>query len=296
VLGALAASWYFANRGETVEAEEVPEVVGLQRDDAERRIEDRDFETEAKQVDSRRPAGEVIAQRPDPGTVYGEGGIVVIAVARSPSVVEVPDVVGLRTAVALSRLRAGGLNPRTQVVQSRRPRGIVLRQIPAAGTEVPKNSAAVVIVSGGQRLAVVPDVIGLSAAEATRRLTRAGFRTEVGEAPGGPAGVRTQEPGAGTRAERGSVVRIRVSTDHTTRTTTTVMTTTTPARATVPDTVGQDEATATSTIEGAGFRVRVQNRTVNDPSQNGIVLQQSPPAGSTAAPDSTVTITVGRLR
>jgi beta-lactam-binding protein with PASTA domain len=202
----------------------------------------------------------------------------------------------LRVGRALARLRAAGFTARAQGVRSRRPEGIVVRQVPAPGTEVPRSSAVVVLVSAGQRLAVVPDVIGFSAAEATRRLTRAGFRTEVGEAPGGPAGVRTQNPLAGTRAERGSVVRIRVSTDQTRTTTTVTTTTTSPARATVPDTVGQDEGTAVSTIEGAGFRARVLERPVSDPAEDGIVMRQSPAGGAPATRGSTVTITVGRLR
>ena len=73
VLGALAASWYFANRGDTVDADEVPNVVGLQRPDAERRLDERGFETEAKPVDSRRSPGTVIAQRPEPGNDVREG-------------------------------------------------------------------------------------------------------------------------------------------------------------------------------------------------------------------------------
>lgn len=298
VLGALAASWYFSNRGETVDAHEVPNVVGLQRDDAERRIEAREFEVEVKQVDSRRTAGQVLAQRPSSGTTYGEGGIVVISVARSPSVVEVPDVVGLRTAVALSRLRAAGLTPRAQAVQSRRPKGIVLRQVPVAGTEVPKQSAAVVVVSAGPQLADVPDVVGMTTEEATAQLTQAGFRTRVQRVVGTePEGtVIAQDPPGGTRAQRGRVVRIDVSRGQTQTTTTVVTETTTPSQATVPGTVGQDEAAARSAIEGAGFLVRVVDRTANDPSQDGIVLQQSPPGGSRAAPGSTVTITVGRLR
>jgi beta-lactam-binding protein with PASTA domain len=296
VLAGLAASWYFAVRDETVDAEKVPNVVGLQRDDAERRLEERDFETERKPVDSRRPAGEVIAQRPNPGTLYGEGGIVVISVARSPSEVEVPDVVGLRTQVALSRLRSAGLNPRAQAVQSRRPRGIVLRQVPTAGTEVPRNSAAVVVVSAGPQLADVPDVVGLTTDDATAQLTQAGFRTQVQRVPGNvPEGtVVAQNPRGGTRAQRGRAVRINVSIGQT-QTTTTVVTTTTPSGATVPNTVGQDEATARSTLEGAGFQVRVTDRTVTDPSQEGIVVQQSP-SGGNAARGSTVTITVGRIR
>jgi beta-lactam-binding protein with PASTA domain len=298
VLGALAASWYFATRDETVDATTVPDVVGLQRDDAERRLEGRDLEREVKAVDSRQPAGEVIAQRPNPGTRYGEGGIVVISVARSPSEVEVPDLVGLRTQVALTRLRTAGLNPRAQAVQSRRPKGIVLRQVPSAGTEVPKGSAAVVVVSAGPQLADVPDVVGLSTDAATAQLTKAGFRTQVQRVPSGmPEGtVVAQSPGGGSRAQRGRVVRINASRGETETTTTVVTTTTTPARATIPDTVGQDEGTARSTIEGAGFQVRVVDRTVMDPSQEGIVVRQTPAGGGSAAPGSTVTITVGRLR
>ena len=298
VLGALAASWYFANRGETVDAEEVPNVVGLQRPDAERRLDERGFETEVKPVDSRRQPGTVIVQRPSPGTTYGEGGIVVISVARSPSEVEVPDVAGLRTQVALTRLRSAGLNPRAQAVQSRKPKGIVLRQVPPAGTEVPRGSAAVVVVSAGPQLANVPEVVGLSTDAATAQLTRAGFRTQVQRVPSDqPEGtVVAQAPGGGARAQRGRVVRINVSRGGTETTTTVVTTTTTPSRATVPDAVGQDEATARSTLEGAGFVVSVVDRTVTDPSQEGIVVRQSPLGGSSAAPGSTVTITVGRIR
>jgi beta-lactam-binding protein with PASTA domain len=297
VLGALAASWYFATRDETVDAEKVPNVVGLQRADAERRLDERGFETEVKPVDSRQPPGEVIAQRPSPETVYGEGGIVVISVARSPSEVEVPDVVGLRTQVALTRLRTAGLNPRAQAVQSRRPKGIVLRQVPPAGTEVQRGSAAVVVVSAGPQLAEVPDVVGLDTEAATEQLTQAGFRTQVQRVPGNaPEGtVVAQNPRGGTRAQRGRVVRINVSIGQTQTTTTVVTTTTAPSGSTVPNTVGQDEATARSTLEGAGFQVRVTYRTVTDPSQEGIVMTQSP-AGGRAAPGSTVTITVGRLR
>lgn len=296
VLGGLAAAWYFANRGETVDAEEVPNVVGLQRPEAERELDERELETEVKPVDSRRPPGMVIAQRPSPGTTYGEGGIVVISVARSPSEVEVPDVVGLRTQIALTRLRSAGLTPRAQAAQSRKPKGIVLRQVPPAGTEVPKGSAAVVVVSAGPQLADVPEVVGLSTDAATAQLTRAGFRTQVQRVPSGQTEgtVVAQAPGGGARAQRGSVVRINVSRGGTETTTTVV--TTTPARATVPDAVGQDEVTARSTLEGAGFVVRAVDRTVTDPSQEGIVVRQSPVGGTSAAPGSTVTITVGRIR
>jgi beta-lactam-binding protein with PASTA domain len=298
VLAALAASWYFASRGDTVDAERVPDVVGLRQEEAQRRLADRGFANEGKPVDSERTAGTVIAQRPSPDTLYGEGGIVVISVARSPQQVEIPDVVGLRSGRALARLRAAGFTTQAQSVRSPRPRGIVVRQVPSAGTEAARGSAVVVLISAGQQRAEVPGVVGLSADTATTQLTRAGFRTRIVRVAGGePEGtVISQNPPAGARVQRGEVVRLNVSRGRTQTTTTVVTTTTTPARATVPDVVGQDEGTAIATVEGAGFRARVVGRTVQDPAQDGIVIGQAPAAGSRAARGSTVVITVGRLR
>jgi beta-lactam-binding protein with PASTA domain len=78
--------------------------------------------------------------------------------------------------------------------------------------------------------------------------------------------------------------------------TTRVVTTTFGTQTTVPDVVGQDEATATFTVEEGGFGVRVTNRTVPDSSEKGIVVQQLPRGGVTRRTESTVTLVVGRLR
>jgi hypothetical protein len=76
--------------------------------------------------------------------------------------------------------------------------------------------------------------------------------------------------------------------------TTSAVTTTSGLQGTVPDTVGQNEATATFTLEDAGYRVRLMTRRVPARSQDGIVVQQLP-TGGTRRIGSTVTIVVGRL-
>src|SRR4029453_15668759 len=300
VLGGLALAWYLANRGETVDAHKVPDVLGLDRPAAEERLHDAEFEVEAKQVESRQARNTVTAQRPDPGTLYGENGIVVITVAGGERQIQVPAVTGLRTQQAFARLRAAGLKPRAKSVPPRLPRGLVLRQVPEAGTELPRGSAAVVIVSAGTQQARIPDVVGLPVSEATGQLTRAGLRTQVVRVQASePEGtVVTQAPSGGTRAARGRIVRISVSKEQTSTSTTVVTTTPTSstARATVPDTVGDDEATATSTLQGAGFRVRVVEETVADAAQDGLVIRQSPQGGTATRSGSTVVITVGHLR
>jgi beta-lactam-binding protein with PASTA domain len=63
----------------------------------------------------------------------------------------------------------------------------------------------------------------------------------------------------------------------------------------VPDVRGQDAASAQATLEQAGFKVQVKETDVTDPAQDGIVVAQSPDAGTTAKPGDRVTITVGKL-
>jgi eukaryotic-like serine/threonine-protein kinase len=295
VLAALGASWYFATRDDMVDAERVPEVVGMKREDAEQRLEQRGFEVAADRVVSPRPPGIVVTQRPEPGTLYGEGGIVLLAVARDPLRTEVPDVSGLTTARALARLRAAELRPRAQEVPSREPRGTVLRQLPAPGTEVPTGSPAIVVVASGPELSTVPAVVGLLVGEATRRLTGAGFRSRVARVPSSqPEGtVVAQNPAGRARSMRGSVVRLNVSRGPGAGTTT--VTTATTASATVPDAVGLDEPTAVATIEGAGYAPQVIDAPTTDPAQDGIVIRQAPKAGARAPSGSTVTLFVGRL-
>ena len=296
VLAGLGVSWYVANRDEIVRANRVPDVVDLQQAEAEQRLESRDFESEIKRVPSREAAGTVVDQRPEAGTVYGKNGIVVLTVARNPLRTEVPDVSALPTARALERLRGAGLKPRAQAVPSREPKGTVLRQLPAPGTEVPVGSPAIVVVASGPELGTVPRVAGLNLGQATDRISRAGFRTRVVRVAGSePEGtVVAQNPAGNAKALRGSVVRLNVSRGPG-GTTTTVVTTTTGSRAAVPNVVGQDEATAQATLEGAGFTVQVVDRATTDPNQDGVVLRQTPRSGTRALSGSTVTIFVGRL-
>jgi eukaryotic-like serine/threonine-protein kinase len=293
VLGALGASWYFATRDEMVDAAEVPNVVGAERSEAERRLAEREFASEVKRLVSEQPPGTVVAQRPEAGTLYGEGGIVVLAVARDPLRTEVPDVSGLTTPRALARLRAAELRPRAQAVQSQEPKGTVLRQLPAPGTEVPTGSPAIVVVSSGPDVGTVPDVVGRTLGQATSQISQAGFRVRAVRVSSSDeeGTVVAQNPVGGARANRGTVVRLNVSRG--TGSTTTV--TTTSSQAAVPDTVGQDEATAQATLEGAGFTVRIVDRPTTSADQDGIVVRQAPAGGGSARTGSTVTVFVGRL-
>jgi beta-lactam-binding protein with PASTA domain len=58
----------------------------------------------------------------------------------------------------------------------------------------------------------------------------------------------------------------------------------------------QNQSTAESLLTGAGLTPSVVYQPVTDPSQDGIVIDQNPPAGSDAKSGEVVIITVGQLQ
>jgi beta-lactam-binding protein with PASTA domain len=64
----------------------------------------------------------------------------------------------------------------------------------------------------------------------------------------------------------------------------------------VPDVRNQNQSTAESLLTGAGLTPSVVYQPVNDPSQDGIVLDQNPAPGADAKSGEIVIITVGQLQ
>lgn len=291
----------------------VPDVVGLPAGRATSRLAAAGFRPRLARAASERRRGLVIRQMPTAGDALRRGGTVVLVVSRGPETVRVPDVLGLSLAQAFRRVEAADLRPQARRVFSPRPKGRVFRQRPAAGTELEREQVVLLTVSRGRGRVAVPNVIGLREAEAVEALESAGLvANDVRVAASEPAGrVVAQNPAAGARVARGSTVRINVSrgsppttatrTTTTRRTTTaTTATTTTPTGtassvATVPDVVGLDAPTAEQRLRQAGFAVRSVPRDTLDPAEDGIVLEQRPPGGSSGRAGAQVTITVGVL-
>jgi serine/threonine-protein kinase len=191
----------------------------------------------------------------------------------------------------------------------------VVRQRPAAGTELEREQVVSLTVSRGRERVAAPTLVGLREAQAGARLRSAGLKANaVRVASSEPAGtVVAQNPAAGARVPRGSTVRINVSRGPTATTTTTTATptattttrtTTTTTRtptgtassaATVPDVIGLDEPTARTRLRQAGFTVRTVTRNTPDPAEDGIVVDQRPVAGTPARAGTQVTITLGVL-
>jgi serine/threonine-protein kinase len=102
--------------------------------------------------------------------------------------------------------------------------------------------------------------------------------------------VVAQHPSAGTKVRRGSHVEINISKGG--HAVPTGAASSSSSTTSVPDVVGEDQSTATSDLEAAGFTVDTVQTSTTDPSEDGIVLDQSPTGGSKTS-GSTVTVDVG---
>ena len=246
-----------------------------------------------------KPAGTVVAEKPPAGSQLTRGASVALTVSKGPARVTVPDVTGLAARTGRAEGPRGGSDPergRRPVDEDRRHG----RQ-PVAERRLERRRGARASGSTSRRARRDArrreDEAEAGAGDGAERRRQAAGRRRSGRSRGPACGrasrtsprsspegtVIAQSPRAGTTAKRSSRVALKVSTGPSA-----------PQQAAVPDVVGEDEATARSDLESAGFQVQVVEQETADPSQDGIVIDQDPAGGTQAPQGATVTIVVGR--
>jgi serine/threonine-protein kinase len=285
---ALAVAGYFVwdyvqNRLEESEPVAVGEYEGLREANARQLVLDAELEPNIRRLPNDEvPEGIVADQSPEPGTRLAKGSIVELIVSSGKRVVKVPDVVGKSLAEAIETLSAADLDADPRDVNSDQPPGTVTAQDPAPNEEVVAGTSVRINVSQGPKEVAVPSVTGLLEDAATSQLQAAGFavaRRDV-SADLDRGTVVTQDPPGNTTAVKGSTVTLSVSTG--------------PVLETVPDVTNLDVATARTTLLAAGFRVSAVRRDTDDPTLDGVVVDQDPFGNEQAEPGTRVTLTVGR--
>jgi len=308
VLAGLAAL-FFATRDNgkkttTAATRTVPRVVGFGKAAAVTRLEQFGFTVQIRPVPSAKPKDRVLAQAPEGGAKLSSGGLVALTVSSGPPKQGVPNVVGLKVSTAVKRLQAAHLDSRQKIVFAREAAGTVVKQTPAPGAAVKKGAAVLLQVSKGPQRVSVPAVVGRDRQDAVAAVKNAGLVAAVFSVPASdPQGtVVAQDPAAGSKAPKGSRVRLNVSqgapatspapaATGATQATTGGATTSTPAsKATMPNLVGQQQLAAQRKLQSLGLRVR----TVYVPSTKpqGSVVAQRPAAGATVARGARVRINV----
>jgi eukaryotic-like serine/threonine-protein kinase len=198
---------------------------------------------------------------------------------RSPSQVAVPIVVGQTLDSARAKLERAGLEVDIRRRADRAPRDVVFDQAPNAGSKVDDGSSVAIFVSNGPGTVKVPDVIGLTEADAKRRVREAALRPQVERESSAktPAGtVIRSDPSAGRPVDRRSDVTLIVSSG--------------PEEVVVPDVTGQTQQDAVAALKEKGLYAVFQQKASTEP--EGTVISQSPGAGQKIGQGSNITLFV----
>ncbi|MFF2505346.1 Stk1 family PASTA domain-containing Ser/Thr kinase [Streptomyces sp. NPDC058067] len=193
----------------------VPAVEGMPRAKAERTLKDAGLEPGMVSQDFSDdvPRGSVISTAPESGTTRRSGSAVALTVSRG-SAVDVPDVTGETEEQAIADLQDAGLKAEiaTEQVFSDQDKGSVAQQSPVGGKTLAEGDTVELTISKGPVMVEVPDVVGLSVADAHQKLEAKGFQVEDDRGLLGLFGdtVKKQSVSAGDQAPKGSTITIQI--------------------------------------------------------------------------------------
>jgi serine/threonine-protein kinase len=274
--------WLVASGELTTETREVPRVTGLQLGDARARLERAGFDVRESRRQSQQPVDQVLDQDPNAGEEVEAGSVVTLEVSEGPPTVLVPPVANLRQAQAIEELEEAGLKVTVDDEFSEEVReDFAIRTVPREGEEVRAGQRVRLLVSAGPEQVTIPAVIGLSRESAESRLRGEGLSVAVQEEESDePEGeVIGQDPGGGARVDRGATVTLTVSTGR--------------VQIDVPNVLGLGASDATGQLAAVGLSAVERERTVTDPNDDGVVIEQRPGAGTEVNEGSPVVIIIG---
>ena len=286
VAAAVAGGWYvYTKVQDQLEATKqvaVPFVEGIKEANAVGKIRDAGLSAHIiRRPDDKVAATYVVSQDPAQGTRTDKGNPVTIIVSTGLPKVDVPGVVGDQATDAVAAITERGLKAVVHHIPSDKETGTVTGQDPAPETRVVKGTRVRINVSDGPKPIGVPPVVGVPYEQAAGQLQGAGFavaRRDV-ESNDPKDTVVQEDPPANSLAPKGSTVTLYVSRG--------------PKDLVVPEVGSFSRADAIATLRNSGFKVVVDTSDVQDPNLDRVVLFQTPGAGTSAPPGSTVTITVG---
>ena len=195
---------------------DVPGVVGSERAAAEQKLKDAGFEVNVKEGESSfGDEGLITSQDPAGGKQAEVGSGVKITVGTGPSTVSVPALYGSTPAQAKAALEGSGLQlgSRYEDYSNDVAEGGIIFQDPAQGQNVVPGTAVDITVSLGVKQVEVPEVYGLSVAEAQTALSNAGLNSTTMEVKGDEAAgtALSTDPGVGAMVDPGSTVTLYFS-------------------------------------------------------------------------------------
>jgi serine/threonine-protein kinase len=232
--------------------------------------------------------GLVVRSDPPEGALVNAASSVTLVVSTGPAEVRIRALTGLTPQEAQAQIVEDGLVVGPVEERDTTDSNLVGRVIssdPAGGVTVPAGATVSLVVGREVTTREVPPVEGQNLDQARQTLAAAGFTdvedTEV-DGAGEEGEVLGTDPRAGQRVEPGTTITIQVSRGN---------------QVTVPDLDGLDQNAVIQSLREAGFTsgdgIREQLRSVDDPRQDGRVIEQSIAPGEPFEDGDQLVITYG---
>jgi len=228
------------------------------------------------------PAGLVVATSPLAGENARKGNAIVLRISKGQERYLIPnDLAGrdpaeVTTVLEELTLSVAGTN---EVFDELIPIGKVVSTEPVAGESVKRATPITVLISKGPAPVEVPPILGTLVTDATAVLANIGLTLEITleEFADSVAGtILTSDPLPGNVVPKATVIKVTVSKG--------------PVLVAVPNVVGMDVATATATLQNAGFQVKATNKLAVAILNK--VYSQNPAGGSQAPRGSLITLEI----
>lgn len=217
------------------------------------------------------------------------GGFITTEILGAPKEVEVPNLIGYSVEEAERLLEEKGLElgKETQIINNEYPKGYIVEQQYPEGYSLKIGAEVNIKTSKGQKTVLVPDVSNVSRVDLAKTMIETAglvfkeekeFSNTIEEGT-----IIRQEPLVNEEVPEGSTVTVYISAgpDNT-------------GLVKVPELVGKTEKEARELLDNAKFVANVQYQS-NTSKENGIVLDQTPEAGTYESELTEVIIVVNKL-
>ncbi|MFT4043282.1 MAG: Stk1 family PASTA domain-containing Ser/Thr kinase [Gordonia sp. (in: high G+C Gram-positive bacteria)] len=267
----------------------VPSVSGLSAQDAENNLHKAGFKVKKLEEPSLEvPEGNATRSAPGSTALAQEDSVVTLYLSSGPPRHIMPPLQGKTPRQATDALKVLGFTSvRVDGVESTTGlKGKVVSTTPATGTDAPVNGAVVLHVGTGPKEVTLPDLVGLTQAQAGDLLGRVNVKMVVVQADSELTSgqVISSSPGAGETVQEGSIVSVTVSRGN---------------MFFVPNLRGRTPAQAQAALRAAGW---TDSTLIQTPRNVGIaspdsgrILDQRPDPGTLAFKNRAIAVTVGQL-
>jgi len=230
------------------------------------------------------PSGYVFDQNPSAGTTVEINTTVSLWISTGPCPVPVPDVTGKTQTEAESELNAVGLmlGNVSEQCSNEVEQDIIISQNPLPEELVPPGSRVDIVISSGPCPVAVPNILWQLRPDAEDMILNAGLIVGIVTEQCDdtiPAGrVMNQYPTAGIQVPPGTSVNVTVSSG--------------PCLINVPNVVQYSRTLAENILTSAGLTVGDVSLQCSNTIRTGLIISQSPSAGTKVPPDSAVNLTI----